>query len=375
MGLGPERIIYANPCKQKSHLKFAAQHKISLMTFDNEYELHKVKAIYPTAKLVLRVKVDDSKSICQFNIKFGANPDDAPHLFSVAKALGLDVSGVSFHVGSGCCDAKAFSKAVAVAKTVFDVAVDAGFKPTLLDIGGGFPGTDETTVTFKEIAFELNRALDEHFPEESGVKIIAEPGRFFAAASHVLVTNVASKRLVDREMSDEMCCDVGDGPIANIQSTKTDTEKAFMYYLNEGVYSSFNCIIFDHIDSPKPKTLQRKHGPLYPSSLWGPTCDSMDKINEYCELPELEIGEWVYFEDMGAYTKSAASTFNGYSKAHSYYVVSSGLQSEIEVVLSGVSLSQATALTRQMALPRLWQSPPLQAVTMKSSDIQLLSVE
>jgi diaminopimelate decarboxylase len=82
---------------------------------------------------------------------------------------------ISFHVGSGCCDAKAFSKAVAVAKTVFDVAVsvsfimdckyiekygmifhivqvDAGFKPTLLDIGGGFPGTDETTVTFKEVS-------------------------------------------------------------------------------------------------------------------------------------------------------------------------------------------------------------------------------
>lgn len=46
----PSRIIYANPCKQSSHIQFAEKHDVKLMTFDNETELHKVKAVHPDAK-------------------------------------------------------------------------------------------------------------------------------------------------------------------------------------------------------------------------------------------------------------------------------------------------------------------------------------
>jgi ornithine decarboxylase len=52
MGVSPDRIIYANPCKQISHLQYAAQKGVELMTFDNEDELHKVKKYFPTAKSV-----------------------------------------------------------------------------------------------------------------------------------------------------------------------------------------------------------------------------------------------------------------------------------------------------------------------------------
>lgn len=45
-----DRIIYANPCKQTSHIKFAAKNNVPLMTFDNETELHKIKVVYPNAK-------------------------------------------------------------------------------------------------------------------------------------------------------------------------------------------------------------------------------------------------------------------------------------------------------------------------------------
>ncbi len=50
LGVAPSRIIYANPCKQTSHLRFAAAHQVALMTFDNEPELHKIKAVYPDAQ-------------------------------------------------------------------------------------------------------------------------------------------------------------------------------------------------------------------------------------------------------------------------------------------------------------------------------------
>lgn len=35
------------------------------MTFDNEMELRKIKQFFPDAELVLRIKVDDSKSLCK----------------------------------------------------------------------------------------------------------------------------------------------------------------------------------------------------------------------------------------------------------------------------------------------------------------------
>ena len=52
MNVSADRIIYANPCKQNSHIRHAAKHNVSLMTFDNEVELQKVKSAFPSAKKV-----------------------------------------------------------------------------------------------------------------------------------------------------------------------------------------------------------------------------------------------------------------------------------------------------------------------------------
>ena len=62
LGVSPDRIIFANPCKQASFIRYAAAHNVSMMTFDNEQELHKIKSTYPDAELVIRICVDDSKS-------------------------------------------------------------------------------------------------------------------------------------------------------------------------------------------------------------------------------------------------------------------------------------------------------------------------
>ena len=62
--VSPSRIIYANPCKQSSHIKFAAKNNVSMMTFDNEAELHKIKAIYPTARQVQTIVICKAMNIC-----------------------------------------------------------------------------------------------------------------------------------------------------------------------------------------------------------------------------------------------------------------------------------------------------------------------
>ena len=99
---------------------------------------------------------------------------------------------------------------------------------------------------------------------------------------------------------------------------------AQMYYLNDGVYGSFNCTIFDHwVVDPKPflidDTLDERQN--YLTTIWGPTCDSMDCIKRDVVMPEMHIGEWVLFKEMGAYTICAGSQFNGFKlPALQYYV-------------------------------------------------------
>jgi len=179
LGVPPSRIIFANPCKQTSHIKYAVTSNVSMMTFDNEQELHKIKATYPDAQLVIRIRVDDSKSVCQLGVKFGVPQGKTKPLLEVAKHLGLNVIGVSFHVGSGCYDTSAFYYAVKSARNVFSEAESVGFNFTLLDIGGGFPGDNAAAISFEETADQLNKAFARYFPANCGVRIIAEPGRFF----------------------------------------------------------------------------------------------------------------------------------------------------------------------------------------------------
>lgn len=68
----------------------------------------------------------------------------------------------------------------------------------------------------------------------------------------------------------------------------------------------------------KPKPDER----MYPCSIWGPTCDGLDRIAEVCTLPDMQVGEWLLFENMGAYTVAASSTFNGFQKPDIYYTMS-----------------------------------------------------
>lgn len=302
MGYDPSRIIYANPCKMKSHITYARNAGVDLMTFDNAAELRKVAEVYPNSRLVMRIITDDSNSVCKFSSKFGVPLQNTQALLEEAKKLNLNVVGVSFHVGSGCMSASSFVSAIRSAARVFDQAKTIGFNFNFLDIGGGFPGSKNVPITFTEIANAIRPLLDECFPPE--VQIISEPGRYFVCEAYTLAANVFAKRTVE----------VPDSP------------KEFLYYINEGVYQSFNCIIFDHV-VPLPKVFDLNgRTETFKSTLFGPTCDSVDCIGKGMELPELEVGEWLYFTDMGAYTVAAASPFNGFKSRPAIFYIQSNIQ-------------------------------------------------
>lgn len=324
IGVTSENIIYANPCKQISQIKYAAKNGVQMMTFDNEVELSKVSRNHQNAKMVLRIATDDSKSSGRLSVKFGAPLKSCRRLLEMAKNLNVDVIGVSFHVGSGCCDSKAYVQSISDARLVFEMASEFGYKMWLLDIGGGFPGTDDAKVRFEEIAAVINPALDLYFPEGSAVEIIAEPGRYYVASAFSLAVNIIAKKVVQLDN-----CGSDDEEIG--------PNKNIMYYVNDGVYGSFNCIFFDHAH-PKP-ILQKKPSPdqpVYTSSLWGPTCDGLDKIAECLQLPELHVGDWLLFENMGAYTVAASSTFNGFQKTDIHYAMPRASWEAVQLLKKGL---------------------------------------
>lgn len=488
-----------------------------MVTFDNAAEVEKCAAISPDIKLILRIITDDRGSQCRLSSKFGSPRHKWRPLLAAAKKHGLQVVGVSFHVGSGCRDASRYEMALKDAKEIFEMAEkDFDMKMTLLDIGGGFPGEthslwnpaaeldasqeldavegkpqsddgadpdagEDRFMFFTEIAEQVAPVLDTLFPESSGVRIIGEPGRYMVAASATLCCSVIANRTnqVDNDFNPEPVNDreaaknlndltrtdqeemltrnrqrslsftETDNILSTIQEQLADYSKLFAsqqlaqqevdvyadrvdlfkenyesstdllgpplddqkgrkhhtvegmtyplvewagteeegseqadtatalltlaaageaavngvvlqavadsaplqddyaYYVNDGVYGAFNNIMFDHASirprvlGPSEKivateedgfmTLQapgngnnddKQQRDLFASTVFGPTCDSIDVIARSVLLPKLQVGDWLYFQNMGAYTMAAASSFNGFAPSEKLYVCS-----------------------------------------------------
>ncbi|GAB0095289.1 Ornithine decarboxylase [Sergentomyia squamirostris] len=301
-GVTSDRIIFANPCKPRSHIRHAAETNVSLMTFDSKIELEKIHRIFPEARLVLRIRYDAKKAVAPLGEKFGCDPKkEAPLLLMNAKNLGLDVVGISFHVGSCCLDPHIYREAIYAARELFNFAQTLNYRMTLLDIGGGFPG--ETGTDIGVFANVVNCALNDFFPvtpdDEDHIEIIAEPGRFFVSSAFTLGVTVHSKTEILET----------DGNISHVK-----------YYVNDGVFGSFNAIISYH-EVFEPYILPRYSADdsdaepetsAVISSIWGPSCDGCDKICDKLTLPPIDIGDVFVFTNMGSYTLPLATTFNGF---------------------------------------------------------------
>jgi len=282
-----------------SHIRYAAGVNVRAMTFDNESELYKVKEHHPTAKMVLRIRCDAKKVQCPLGIKFGAFPKDAPRLMALARKLNIDLVGISFHVGSGCGEPEVFDRCISIGRQLFDLAANEyGFNMTVLDLGGGYPGNRGSSIN--QIATIVNNALDRYFPDGCGVDIIAEPGRYYVASAFTLATRIHGRR--------------------ELVSDDEESVTSYFYYINDGVYGSFNCMLYDHAEVT-PQLLEPRPGPDYSCSIWGPTCDGLDRIAANTPLPLMDVGDWLIFENMGAYTLAAAGCFNGFPVPKVYPVV------------------------------------------------------
>jgi ornithine decarboxylase len=223
---------------------------------------------------------------------------------------------------------------------------------------------------FQIPGLDYQRPEDQSDDELPRLELIAEPGRFFVQSSHTLLVNIIGKKVkyIAPGSITKTCSSPEPNPTASsaedgaantvdpgfqaqgrgaafhsnrVHSTEIasaynpddavrptgkskyiaeEREKVYNYYLNDGIYGSFNCLVFDHAKA-EVLPYNERDGARYKSVIFGPTCDSVDKISANVELPELEIGEWCFVKNFGAYTVAAASDFNGFTKLKAFYVL------------------------------------------------------
>lgn len=195
------------------------------------------------------------------------------------------VEGLSFHVGSQCTTFDNYTAALDIASQILHDARKSGHNVKIVDIGGGFPVPYDARVPqFEKLAAIINEECDRLFPED--VELIAEPGRFMVATAAVLVSEIVGKARRDGKI---------------------------FYYINDGVYQTFSGVVYDHWI---PNFHAFKAGPAEVCAVVGPTCDSFDKISLSEQLPaDLQIGDYLYTENIGAYSIASSTRFNGFKGA------------------------------------------------------------
>lgn len=304
LGIARDRIIFANACKRPSDIRHAAANGIPLTTFDSVCELEKMARWNPNTTALLRIRADDPEARCQLGNKYGCETYEVRPLLEAAVRLGVTVVGVSFHVGSGATNPVAFSEAIAAARDAWNVATELGFSMRVLDIGGGFAAGDGLV----NVAKAVNAALSRYFGDASDIRVIAEPGRYFAesvATYHTMVFGVRERP--------------GDDGTATRE-----------YWVTDGLYGSMNSVLYDHATLScrvlKNAATESSVGDVVSSTVFGPTCDGLDTLLRDVELPAMGVGDWLAWPAMGAYTQVGACDFNGIvSTARPVFYVVSGV--------------------------------------------------
>ncbi len=280
IGADPKRTIHTHPIKRDQDIRDALEFGCTTFVVDNIDELHKFQAYAGRARILLRVSFRAKQVNSDLSRKFGCAPRNIPMMLAEASKLGVEIIGLSFHVGSQAMDSDAHVNAARECQFYFDNAALPGAEHLrILDIGGGFPADySGDGIDLTEYCKPLMQALADY---PAHVRFIAEPGRVLSAPSITAISTIVGR---------------------------AERLDATWYYLDDGVYGSYSGQIFDH--AYYPITVFSDSPDKAMAVLAGPTCDSIDVVMEGGELPALEMGDLVVGKVMGAYTLATASEFN-----------------------------------------------------------------
>lgn len=280
-GAEPESLIHSHPVKSIREFDRAVGGGVRTFVVDNIDEVRKLKRYRsPRLRILIRFRVDNAvKAVVDLQYKYGCTVDEVLPLAHEIRKTGHELYGLCFHIGSQCIHTENYVKAIAIAGKLILALEHADFPIHLLDIGGGFPvAYVEPVPPIDQFCSPIRQALDRCIRPE--VKIICEPGRFISASPVTLVCSVIGKA-------------VRDGKV--------------WYYLDDGLYSTFSGIVYDHCQYP---VVTNRPGEGRISVLAGPTCDSFDVMYDGLMIPEHNIGDTIVFPLTGAYCAVSGSDFN-----------------------------------------------------------------
>lgn len=287
--INPRITIHTHPIKKDRDIRDALRFGCTTFVVDNVEEIKKFRKYRHRVRLLLRISFRSKDAIVDLSKKFGCQVEDVPQLLETADEMGIRVKGFSFHVGSQCKTAEMHVHAIKACTDIFNRYQDQYPNLSLLDIGGGFPvnySLDDATDMLNFCA-PIREALT-LVPDN--IRVIAEPGRNLVAPIAKSISSVMGK---------------------TVRGGKT------WYYLDDGVYGNYSGQLFDGVRYP---VTTFKQGEIQSCVLAGPTCDSIDVIDDNIELPELEIGDLVVGHVMGAYTSATATHFNSIAPSQKIYI-------------------------------------------------------
>ncbi len=296
----PSRLSYGNTIKKAKDIKYFYENGVRLFATDSKDDLKNIAENAPGSRVYVRILVENSDTAdWPLSRKFGCHPDMAYDLLVLAKELGLNPWGISFHVGSQQRDIGAWNDAIAKAKYLFNsLEEEEEIRLQMIDMGGGFPASYiEPTNDLSVYASEITRFLTEDFGEELP-EIILEPGRSLVGDSGILTSEVI------------------------LASRKNNTALTRWVYIDAG---KFNGLVETMDECIKYPVITTKDGDKEGEVIIaGPTCDSMDVMYETTKykLPiTLKQGDKIYWLSTGAYTSTYASVaFNGFPPIKTYYM-------------------------------------------------------
>lgn len=282
----PEAETYfMHPVKSRAALLSAAEvFDVRHYVIDHAEELNKILETVGRRDIavLVRMSTPSGNALFELSEKFGATPAEAAELLRAVHEAGLE-TGLAFHVGSQCGEPAAWRTALDMAAQVIDAA---GVPIRYLDVGGGFPAAYSNHVTPPlENFFAVIRDGLREMPVGPDCIVMCEPGRALVADAMSLVVQ--------------------------IQLRKGDA-----LYINDGIFHSMSESAVAGVQLPA--RLIRPGGGMAQDTtdftIFGPTCDSTDLLPHTVALPaDAGEGDWIEFGQIGAYSNSMATRFNGFS--------------------------------------------------------------
>ena len=299
LNVGADRCSYGNTIKKSKDIRYFYEKGVRMYATDSEADVRNIAKAAPGSRVYVRILTEGSGTAdWPLSRKFGCQSDMALDLLIMARALGLEPYGVSFHVGSQQRDIGTWDAAIAKVKVIFErLREEDGIELKMINMGGGFPANYITkTNELSTYAEEITRYLHEDFGDDLP-EIILEPGRSLISNAGILVSEVV------------------------LISRKSRTGLNRWVFTDVGLFQGLIETLGEAIKFP---VWTDKKGELEECVLAGPTCDSADIMYEDYKYPlplNLSIGDRLYWFSTGAYTTSYSSVeFNGFPPLQAYYI-------------------------------------------------------